>query len=158
MQEEEKIYLTPEGKQKLQDELKELEGPKRQEMAQRLKAAIEMGDLSENADYITAKEEQGFLEGKIQEIKHILHHAILVESGSNGKNSVQVGSTVTVEVEGEGEQETYYLVGSKEADPVLNKISHASPIGKALLDREKGEQIEVKTPGGKLVLKILAIE
>lgn len=158
MQEEEKIYLTPEGKQKLQDELKELEGPRRQEMAQRLKAAIEMGDLSENADYITAKEEQGFLEGKIQEIKHILHHATLVESSSNGKNSVQVGSTVTVEVEGEDEQETYYLVGSKEADPVLNKISHASPIGKALLDREKGEQIEVKTPGGNLILKIIEIE
>jgi len=158
MQEEEKIYLTPEGKQKLQDELKELEGPRRQEMAQRLKAAIEMGDLSENADYITAKEEQGFLEGKIQEIKHILHHATLVESSSNGKNSVQVGSTVTVEVEGENEQETYYLVGSKEADPVLNKISHASPIGKALLDREKGEQIEVKTPGGNLILKIIEIE
>lgn len=158
MQEEEKIYLTPEGKQKLQDELKELEGPRRQEMAQRLKAAIEMGDLSENADYITAKEEQGFLEGKIQEIKHILHHATLVESSSNGKNSVQVGSTVTVQVEGEDEQETYYLVGSKEADPVLNKISHASPIGKALLDRERGEQIEVKTPGGNLVLKIIEIE
>lgn len=158
MREEEKLYLTPEGKQKLQEELRELEGPRRQALAQRLKEAIEMGDLSENADYITAKEEQGFLEGKIQEIRHILHKATLVEVGSNGKNYVRVGSTVTVEIEGEGEKETYYLVGSKEADPVLNKISHASPIGKALLDKEKGDLVKVKTPGGKLTLKILDIQ
>lgn len=157
MQEEE-LVLTPEGKQKLQEELKELEGPRRQELALRLKEAIEMGDLSENADYITAKEEQGFLEGKIQEIKHILHNATLVEGGSNGRDQVQVGCTVTVEIETEGETETYQLVGSKEADPVLNKISHASPIGKALLDKEKGDRVIVKTPGGELSMVILDIK
>lgn len=152
----EEHYLTPEGKQKLENELQELEGPKRQEMAQRLKEAIEMGDLSENADYITAKEEQGFLEGKIQEIKHILNHATVVQDGQNGRSTVSVGCRVTL-AEGEEDPATYHLVGSKEADPVQYKISHASPIGQAIMDKEKGDTVTVETPGGEIELTILDV-
>lgn len=156
MQDREKIYLTKEGKKKLQIELEELEGPKRTEIAARLKSAIEMGDLSENADYHKAKEDQGFLEGKILEIKYILDYAIVVEENVKGQDKVRVGCNVTVQ-EDDFPPETYFLVGSKEADPTENKISHVSPIGKALLDKEVGEIVKIKTPGGEYSLKILEI-
>lgn len=155
MQGEENIYLTKAGKQKLQIELEELEGPRRSEIAARLKSAIEMGDLSENADYHKAKEDQGFLEGKILEIKHALENAIILEE-SNGNDKVTVGCTVTVQEEG-FPPETYFLVGSQEADPGTNRISHVSPIGKALLGRQVGDLVKIKTPGGEYSLKLLAI-
>jgi transcription elongation factor GreA len=151
-----KIYLTKAGKIKLQTELEELEGPRRSEIAARLKSAIEMGDLSENADYHKAKEDQGFLEGKILEIKHTLNHAIIVEK-SNGNDTVSVGCKVTVQEE-DLPPETYFLVGSKEADPVSNKISHISPIGKALLDQQVGDSVSFTTPEGEVTLKILDID
>ena len=132
MQDREKIYLTKEGKEKLQIELEDLEGPQRLEIAARLKSAIEMGDLSENADYHKAKD-------------------------SHGQDIVRVGCNVTVQEE-DFPPETYYLVGSREADPTENKISHVSPIGKALLDKEIGDIVEVKTPGGEYSLKILDIQ
>ena len=157
MQEREKIYLTKEGKEKLQAELEELEGPRRAEIAARLKSAIEMGDLSENADYHKAKEDQGFLEGKIMEIKYTLDFAIIVEENRKCQDKVRVGCNVTVQEE-DFPPETYYLVGSNEADPTKNKISHVSPIGKALLDKEVGEIVEIKTPGGEYSLKILEIQ
>jgi len=156
MQDNEKIYLTQEGKEKLLLELEELEGPKRKEIAARLKSAIEMGDLSENADYHKAKEDQGFLEGKILEIKHTLHYAIIVQNHTNGQDKVMVGCKVTVQEE-DFPVETYYLVGSKEANPDEKKISHVSPIGRALLDKRVGESVKIKTPGGEYTLKILGI-
>ncbi len=156
MQDNEKIYLTEEGKKKLEIELEELEGPRRREIAARLKSAIEMGDLSENADYHKAKEDQGFLEGKILEIKHTLFHAIVVGQ-SNESDKVTVGCKVTVQEE-DFPPETYFLVGSKEADPDAKKISHISPIGKALLDQRVGDCVKVSTPGGEFSLKILEIE
>ena len=116
-----------------------------------------MGDLSENADYHKAKEDQGFLEGKIMEIKYTLDFAIIVEENSKGQDKVSVGCNVTVQEE-DFPPETYFLVGSKEADPTENKISHVSPIGKALLDKEVGEIVEIKTPGGEYSLKILEIQ
>jgi transcription elongation factor GreA len=157
MQDEEKIYLTKEGKERLQVELDELEGPKREEIAARLKSAIEMGDLSENADYHKAKEDQGFLEGKILEIKHTLNHAIVVDNNNSSNDKVSVGCKVTVQEES-FPAETYYLVGSKEADPTQNKISHISPIGKALFDKRVGDTVQIKTPGGDFSLTILSIE
>jgi transcription elongation factor GreA len=157
MQDEDKIYLTKKGKEKLQSELEELEGPRRTEIAARLKSAIEMGDLSENADYHKAKEDQGFLEGKILEIKHTLYFATIVEENGTGKGKVSVGCNVTVQEE-DLPSETYYLVGSQEADPAENKISHVSPIGSALMDKAVGEVVEIKTPGGKYSLKILDIQ
>jgi len=157
MQDREKIYLTKEGKEKLQIELEDLEGPQRKEIAARLKSAIEMGDLSENADYHKAKEDQGFLEGKILEIKYTLDFAIIVEENGPGQDKVRVGCNVTVQEE-DFPPETYFLVGSSEADPTENKISHVSPIGKALIDKEIGDIVDIKTPGGEYSLKILDIQ
>ncbi len=149
-------YLTPEGEAKLKAELAELTGPKREELAQRLRAAIQMGDLSENADYHKAKEDQGFLEGRIQEIEAILRNAVIIEK-TTSTGVVTIGSTVTIQEEG-FEPEQYYLVGPTEADPRQGKISHESPIGKALLDKKVGDVAEAETPGGKIKFKIIKIE
>jgi len=157
MRDDSKIYLTVEGKEKLQSELEEMEGPQRQEIAARLKSAIEMGDLSENADYHKAKEDQGFLEGKIMEIQHTLSHAIIVKEHNDGSDSVIVGCKVTVQEE-DFPPETYFLVGSQEADPTENRISHVSPIGSALMKKKIGDKVNIKTPGGEFELKIIAIE
>ena len=148
-------YLTPEGAERLSAELKELTGPRREELAQRLRSAIQMGDLSENADYHKAKEDQAFLEGRIQEIEAVLRTAVIVEKTNS--DTVTVGSTVTVQEES-FDPETYYMVGAKEADPRHGKISNESPIGKALMDHRVGDVIEAETPGGKLKFKILKIE
>jgi len=151
------IYLTAEGASKLKAELEELKGPAREALAKRLRAAIQMGDLSENADYHKAKEDQGFLEGRIQELEYTLRNAIIVEEGSVAKDVVSVGTRVTVQEE-DFPAETYHLVGAKEADPRNGKISYESPIGRALLDHRVGELVEAETPGGKIELKILKIE
>jgi transcription elongation factor GreA len=148
-------YLTAEGEKKLRAELAELTGPRRDELAQRLRSAIQMGDLSENADYHKAKEDQGFLEGRIQEIEYILRNAIIVEKSHS--DVVTVGSHVTVQEE-DFDPETYYLVGAKEADPRNGKISNESPIGRALMEHKVGDVVEAETPGGKLRFKILKIE
>ncbi len=149
------IYLTPEGEAKLRAELAELTGPRREELAKRLRAAIQMGDLSENADYHKAKEDQGFLEGRIQEIEAILRTAIIVEKTHS--DVVMVGSRVTVQ-EDNYDPETYYLVGAKEADPRKSKISNESPIGRALMDHKVGDVVEADAPDGKIRFKILKIE
>ena len=148
-------YLTQEGAKKLQAELAELTGPRREELARRLRSAIQMGDLSENADYHKAKEDQAFLEGRIQEIEAVLRTAVVVEKSSS--DVVSVGCTVTVQEENL-DPETYYLVGAKEADPRHGKISNESPIGRALMDRKAGDIVEAETPGGKIRFKILKIE
>jgi transcription elongation factor GreA len=150
-------YLTKEGEKRLRAELAELEGPKREEMSRRLRSAIQMGDLSENADYIKAKEDQGFLEGHIQELKHILRYATIIEKNGDGYETVEVGATVTVQ-EDDFPPEVYYVVGSKEADPSNGRISNESPIGQALLGKKPGEKVAVETPGGTIYLKILEIE
>jgi transcription elongation factor GreA len=148
-------YLTPEGAAKLRAELSELTGPRREELAQRLRAAIQMGDLSENADYHKAKEDQAFLEGRIQEIEAVLRTAVIVEKTQS--DVVGVGSTVTVQEENFS-PETYYIVGAKEADSRKSKISNESPIGKALMDHKVGDVVEAETPGGKIRFKILKVE
>jgi transcription elongation factor GreA len=149
------MYLTPEGAARLREELAQLTGPRREELSQRLRSAIQMGDLSENADYHKAKEDQAFLEGRIQEIEAVLRTAVIVEKTRS--DVVTVGSTVTVEEEGFG-PETYDLVGAKEADPRNGKISNESPIGSALMDHKVGDVVEAETPGGKIRVKILKIE
>ena len=148
-------YLTKEGEAKLRAELTELTGPRREELSQRLRSAIQMGDLSENADYHKAKEDQGFLEGRIQEIEAILRTAVIIEKTSG--DTVMVGSHVTVQ-EGDYDPETYYMVGAKEADPRNGRISNESPIGQALMGHKVGEVVEAETPGGKIQFKILKIE
>ncbi|RPI88810.1 MAG: transcription elongation factor GreA [Chloroflexi bacterium] len=148
-------YLTPEGAAKLKAELAELTGPRREELAQRLRAAIQMGDLSENADYHKAKEDQGFLEGRIQEIEAVLRTAVVVEKTHS--DTVMVGSRVTVQ-EDNFDPETFHVVGAKEADSRKNKISNESPIGKALMDHKAGDVVEAETPDGKIQFKILKVE
>jgi transcription elongation factor GreA len=150
------IYLTPEGEEKLKAELAELKGPRREELSQRLRSAIQMGDLSENADYHKAKEDQGFLEGRIQELDAILRSAVIIERNSN-QETVSIGSHVTIQ-EGTEEPETYHLVGPTEADPRKGRISNESPIGRALMDKKVGDVAEADAPGGKIKFKILKIE
>jgi transcription elongation factor GreA len=152
----ETTYLTTEGAARLKAELEELTGPKREELSARLRAAIQMGDLSENADYIKAKEDQGFLEGRIQELEYILGNAVIIEDNGN-KDVVTIGSHVTIQEE-DYPEETYHLVGSTEADPSKGMISFESPIGQALMEHKVGETVEAETPGGMIKFKILKIE
>ena len=150
-------YLTKEGAEKLRQEFEYLKGPARDELAKRLRLAIQQGDLSENADYIAAKEEQGFLEGRIVELTSILSNIIIIDESGTKKDKVDVGSKVTIQ-EDDFPEETYFLVGPQEADPSKGRISHISPIGEALLGHKTGDLVEANTPNGKIKLKILRIE
>jgi transcription elongation factor GreA len=152
----EPTYLTAEGLARIKAELEELTGPRRVELAARLRSAIQMGDLSENADYHKAKEDQGFLEGRIQELEYLVRNAVVIERNAN-QDSVSVGSHVTIQ-EANYPAETYHMVGPKEADPRNGRISHESPIGRALMGHRVGEEVVVETPEGKIKFKILKIE
>ena len=150
------IYLTTEGAEKLRQELDRLVNVKRPALAKRLRKAIEQGDLSENADYKVAKEEQGFLEGRIQEIEATLRRAeIIQERAPTGE--VALGSRVTVVEEGTEETEVFRIVGVAEADPIDGKVSHKSPLGRALLGRRVGDVVTVKAPGGKIDFRLTEI-
>jgi transcription elongation factor GreA len=149
------LYLTPEGAAKLRADLEDLRGPKRQALAKRLRHAIQQGDLSENADYISAKEEQAFLEGRILELETILREASVVDTPTTS-DVVDLGTTVVVAEAGR-EPETYLLVGLKEADPRQGKISHESPLGRALMGKRVGDTAEAVTPGGTIRMQILEI-
>jgi transcription elongation factor GreA len=152
------IIITPAGKTQLEKELAELKGPRRDAISKRLKSAIEMGDLSENADYKAAKEDQGFLEGRIQEIEAILSKAEITEDTPKNNGKVQIGNRVTIQEEGQSE-ETWTVVGASEADVKHHKISYFSPIGSALMDKKVGDVAEVTLPNGsKIFHKILKIE
>jgi transcription elongation factor GreA len=150
-------YLTQDGKEKLQAELEFLKGPAREELAKRLRSAIQQGDLSENADYSSAKEEQGFLEGRIAELTSVLSNVTLIDEKGSKKVTVDVGSKVTIQEESYPE-ETYFLVGPQEADPAKGRISHISPIGQALIGHRAGDVVEATIPTGIIKLKILKIE
>jgi transcription elongation factor GreA len=150
-------YLTPAGLEQLQAELHLLKTVEREALSKRLRSAIQMGDLSENADYHKAKEDQAFLEGRIKDLENTLKNVILIEEGKVGSGKVVIGSRITVQIDG-NEPKTWFLVGSKEANPRDGKISHDSPIGKALLDHVKGDVVEVITPAGKISIKLLEIK
>jgi transcription elongation factor GreA len=151
------MYLTQEGASRLREELEQLRGPGRQDLAKRLRSAIQMGDLSENADYHKAKEDQAFMEGRIQELEHLLKNATIVESNSAKMDVADIGARVTIQEE-DYPPETYQLVGVKEADPSKGRISHESPIGQALMGKQVGDVVEVQTPNGTINLKILGVE
>jgi transcription elongation factor GreA len=153
----EQPYLTAEGAEKLKVELKHLKGTARIELAKRLRAAIQQGDLSENADYQSAKEDQGFLEGRIQDLEYLLANARIIEEHNGKRDVVEVGAHVTVQEDGE-EPETYMLVGAKEADPRNGRISNESPIGRAVIGHKAGEKVNVETPSGSIQLKIVKVE
>ena len=150
-------YLTYEGAKSLQEELERLKGPERDELAKRLRSAIQMGDLSENADYHAAKEYQAFLEGKIQELEFVLKNAVIIEELEENRGVVTLGTQVTIQEDGSS-PETYYMVGAKEADPRNGRISNESPFGAALLGGKEGQEVVAQTPAGQVRLKILKIE
>lgn len=141
------LYVTPEGLQQIKDELANLVTVRREEIAEKLERAIKQGDLKENADYHDAKEEQGFVEGRIRQLEDMLRRAKLIEH-SGPSNVVRVGSTVTVSEEGTDEMETYTIVGAHEADPIKGRISNESPIGSALLGAKAGQTVSAMTPAG----------
>lgn len=155
---EDVTYITKEGLQKIKEELEYLKNEKRAEISERLEVAISHGDLSENADYDYAKQEQAFVEGRIKDLEYSLRRAEIIDhDGRNDK--VRIGSTVTVVEEGfEDEAETYYIVGAHEADPSNGRISNKSPIGRALLGARKGQTVTVDVPAGELQLKVTCIQ
>lgn len=150
-------YLTAEGLKQLEQRLKFLQETRRPEVAERLRQALEEGgDLSENAEYEDAKNEQAFVEGEILRLESILSSAQLIEP-TGKKDVVALGSKVTVQEQGSSAKEVYHLVGSAEANPDEGKISSESPLGKALLGAKKGEKVTVQAPAGSLIFTIKSI-
>lgn len=148
-------YVTKEGLEKLKEELQYLKNVKRREIADRIQQAKELGDLSENAEYVEAKNEQGFAEGRILELEHIIRNAVIIDKVKGG-DTVSIGSAISVKID--GEQRDYRIVGSSEADPTEGKISNESPLGKAFIGRKLGEHVEIQTPRGTVVYTVLSID
>lgn len=149
-------YLTRQGYEKLQKELDELRTVKRQEVANRLHEAMEGGELIEDAEYEAAKNEQAFVEGRIQELEILLANARVVEE-TGQREVVQIAAKVTIQEDG-NEPELYTIVGPAEANPRLGRISNESPLGRALMDHRAGESVHVDAPGGSFTVKILKVE
>ncbi|MDM5234562.1 transcription elongation factor GreA [Lysinibacillus pakistanensis] len=162
MANEKQYPMTAEGKRKLEEELVKLETETRKEIVERIKIARDFGDLSENAEYDSAKEEQAFLEGRISTLKSMIRNAVIISEDETDNSVVSLGKTVTfVEIingKPSTEEESYTIVGSAEADPMEFRISNESPIAKGLLGRAKGEEVVVQTPGGEMKVKILSIK
>lgn len=156
--EEREIVLTQEGYNKLAEELKYLKGPKKMEVAERIKVAREFGDLSENSEYDDAKNEQALLELKIQEMEQTLRLAKVVEDDDVSTRKAGVGTQVKLYDYEFDEEITYGIVGATEANVNENKISNESPVGRALIGHKKGEDVDVETPGGVVKYKILEIK
>ena len=151
------VYLTDGGLEDLRQELDNLVNEKRPALAKRLHDAIQQGDLSENANYAAAKEEQGFLEGRIREIETMLRNVEIIQDDAPA-DVVTIGCHVTVVEEGREEPETFRIVGAAEADPAGGKVSNESPIGQALLGCREGDAATVKAPGGEIVFQVTAIQ
>jgi transcription elongation factor GreA len=149
------MYLTKEGLEKIKEELSNLKG-RRREVAERIKLAREFGDLSENSEYEDARNEQSFLEGKIQELDDMIRHAVVIQKNGNGGEEAELGSIVTLKMD--GETLTFELVGATESDPMNGKISVESPLGYCLMGKKKGEEVEIKTPNGKTLYKIVSLK
>jgi transcription elongation factor GreA len=147
-------YLSKEGLEKLREELDEMVNVRRAEVASRIQEAKEHGDITENAEYEDAKNEQAFVEGRIQSLSALIKNAVLITE-NHSTTHVQIGSTV--EVESEDGRESYMIVGSAEAAPADGKISNESPVGRALLGRKKGEKVSVSVPAGDMTYKIVGI-
>jgi len=154
---EQVTYLTPEGLTKLQNELEHLRTTRRAEVADRLHAAMDEGDIEENAEYDEAKNEQAFVEGRILTIKAILNNYELIDENDVEIDEISLGNTVTVK-EGDEESEKYHLVGAAEADPTQGRISNESPLGRALLGRRVGDTVQVSAPAGLLTFRVVNIE
>ncbi len=149
-------YLTKDGLLKVQEELEQLKTKKRKEIAWRIQEAKELGDLSENAEYTEAKNEQAFIEGRIAELDLILKNTVLIDE-TTPRDTVSIGTTVVVEFDDQRRQ-SYTIVGSNEVDPALGKISNESPLGKAFLGHKVGETVTITVPKGSATVRILTIE
>lgn len=152
------IALTKEGYAKLEEELKFLKGPKKMEVAERIKVAREFGDLSENSEYDDAKNEQALLEAKILEIENTLRHAKVVEDDDVSTRRVGIGTQVTVHDYEYDEDVSYSIVGATEVNIAENKISNESPVGRGLIGHKKGDEFEIETPSGMVKYKVLEIK
>ena len=148
-------YLTRQGYEKSEQELEFLRTEKRKQVAARLQDAMEDGELIENAEYEDAKNEQAFVEGRIKELEILLSNAYIIDDNDNTERTVDVGSTVTILIEGDDEPVTYMIVGAAEANPRENRISNVSPIGHALLGKQVGDKVKVESPGGAFYVEIL---
>lgn len=151
------VFLTREGLLKLEEELDFLKSSKRREVAERIKIAVSYGDLSENAEYDAAKDEQAFVESRIVTLEKMMRNVRIIDPESEDRNTVSIGVTVKLKDYETGELEVYMIVGSTEADPDAGKISNESPIGAALLGRSVGEKVTVNTPSGSLEFEIIEI-
>lgn len=153
-----KIYLTKEGLDELKQEYADLTKVKRPQTVQRLTDARNQGDLSENAEYVAAREELSFIDGRIDELEEILKQVMIITDTAKkaAGAEVKLGSEVTVKIN--GKSEIYRVVGEWEADPTEKKISHESPLGKALIGKRLGEQVEVEAPAGKIAYTIVSIQ
>lgn len=149
--------MTLEGKKKLEEELEDLKTNKRAEVIKRIKIARSFGDLSENSEYESAKDEQSFVEGRIKEIDNMLNHAEIIDNENVDVDEVSVGKSVTFQEE-DDDPETYQIVGAAEADPLNGKISNESPIAKGLVGHKKGEKVTVTTPGGEMTVTIIDVK
>jgi len=152
------VILTQSGFKKLEEELAYLKSVKRREVAARIKTAISFGDLSENAEYDNAKNEQAFIEGKIITLEKMLRNAKLIEDDEVSRDTVGVGSTVRLQEIGGGEPFEFTIVGTAESDPANNRISNESPVGRAILGFPVGSEVDVKAPAGTIKYKILEIK
>ena len=151
------FFLTSEGYLELETELNYLKTDKRNEVLNSLKEARALGDLSENAEYDSAREEQGKLEARIKEVEYILEHATIIDDAQTEKDKVTIGSTASLQYDGDDEIEEYRIVGSQEADPFNNKISNESPIAMAILGKKVGDMAEVDSPNGTYKVKIVKV-
>lgn len=151
------VFITPEGLEKLKAELEHLRSVRRQQVADQIHLAKELGGTVDNAEYDDAKNEQAFVEGRILTLEKMIKNATLIEEGKVPSKFVKLGSKVKV-LNQEGEEEHYTIVGSAEASPSEGKISNESPVGSALLGKRVGNQVEAQAPSGTLKLKVIAIE
>ncbi|MDQ7861966.1 transcription elongation factor GreA [Peribacillus frigoritolerans] len=150
--------MTKEGKLKLEQELEQLKTVKRKEVVERIKIARSFGDLSENSEYDSAKEEQAFVEGRITTIENMIRNAKIIEGNDSNTDTVSLGKSVTFVELPNGDEETYSIVGSVEADPFEGKISNDSPIAKSLIGKRVGDKVSIMTPGGEMSVKIVSID
>lgn len=154
---EKKFPMTDEGKEKLEKELNQLKTVKRKEVVERIKVARGFGDLSENSEYDAAREEQAFIEGRVQKIEHMLQNAEIISVSDIAEGEITIGRTIVFKELPDGVEEKYKIVGAAEADPFEGKISNDSPIAKALIGKSIGEKVTIDTPGGEMKVEILEV-
>ncbi|WP_100398262.1 transcription elongation factor GreA [Bacillus sp. FJAT-44742] len=157
MVEDQKHYMTEEGRKKLEEELEFLKTERRQEVVERIKVARSFGDLSENSEYDSAKDEQAFVEGRIAQIEKMLKNAEIIEEDASNNSEVALGKSVKFKELPDGDEEVYTIVGSAESDPLEGKISNSSPMAQSLLGRKVGDKVMVNTPGGELKVEIIEV-